>query len=136
MVTVAVVCLVLCVGGAIWFLRSPKVAPALTPQLTRTIETSHRRVTMIDGGSRRDAHTLWDRYHNQPAMGSPPTAPRLLGISLARVDGEGVPGSGTFWIVYSDHVWMRPTIGSETAFGREVVFIDPTSLRVVGAADF
>jgi hypothetical protein len=136
MVTVAVACLLLGVGGTIWYLHSPKVAPGLTPLLVRTIETSHRQVTLIDGGSRRDAHALWERYNSQPAIGTPPKAPRLLGISLARVEGEGVPGSGTFWIVYTDGVWMRPMVGNETSFGREVVFIDPTSLRVVGAEDF
>ena len=55
----AVVLLFALVAGWHWWPRD--VAPGLTPQMVRVINSSgHQNITFIDGGSRRDAHTLWN----------------------------------------------------------------------------
>lgn len=133
----AAVIVLLLVGAAGWYLWPRQVARGLTPQMVRVIDSSQRRITLVDGGSRRDAHTLWDRYHDQPAFGTPPESPRLLGISLAKVETASVPGSGTYWVVYSDRVWSLPLGGpGKGAFGREVSFVDPDTLKVAMRMQF
>jgi hypothetical protein len=128
------VAVLLVLGLVVWQRWPRPVAPALTPQMVADISHSGRSITPIDGGSKRDAHTLWARYHDLRPSGDPPTAPRLLGISLAHVRMQGSPGDGTYWVVYLDHVWS-PSFGSAQgptdAFGRSLVFVSPGSLEAV-----
>ena len=124
-------------AGAGWYWWPRHVAPGLTPQMVKTIDRTQREISLVDGGSRRDAHTLWDRYHERAPLGTPPTSPRLLGISLAKVDAEASPGSGTYWVIYFDRVWMQ-SLGLDTwsGLGRQVIFVDPDSLREVATIEF
>ncbi len=103
--------------------------------MVKAIEVGDRRITLIDGGSKRDAHTLWKRYHDRTAYGTPPESPRLLGVSLVNLRTDSFPGSGTYWVVYFDRVWEVPSIG-EGSFGRQAVFVDPTTLRDVMTMEF
>lgn len=125
------------VGGAsaAWYWWPREVAPGLTPQMVRAVDRSHWTITPVGGGSRRDAHTLWARYHGRAPYGEPPTAPRLRGISLADVSSGTFPGSGRYWVVFSDRVW-NPSLGPDSTaggFGREVVLVDPDSLAQVAS---
>ena len=98
--------------------------------------SGHRDITLVDGGSRRDAHTLWSRYHDLPAAGAA-KSPRLLRISLAKLETDSVPGSGTYWVVYLDRVWSLPLGGpGPGAFAREVTFVDPDTLQQVMSTTF
>jgi hypothetical protein len=104
--------------------------------MVRDIEVGDRTITLVDGGSERDAHTLWKRYHDRTAYGTPPESPRLLGISLVKLTRPSIPtDSGTYWLVYSDRVWEVPSIG-EGGFGRQAIFVDPTTLREVMMMEF
>lgn len=101
--------------------------------MVKEIGHSQETVTLVGGGSRDDAHTLWERYHDRGPNGHPPESPRLLGISLAKVETASAPGSGTYWVVYSDRVWNQ-SFGpdpSASGFGREVTLVDPGSLRAL-----
>jgi len=42
-------------------------------------------------------------------------------------------GSGTYWVVYSDRVWNQAfgPDASASGFGREVILVDPGSLRAL-----
>lgn len=130
-----VACLVIVVGLSLRHWWPAEVAPDLTPEMVTEINDIDRTVTVIDGGSRDDAHTLWARYHDRATNGDPSEKPRLLGISRARVDSSSVPGSGTYWIVYSGRVWNQSfgPDGSGSGFGHEVVFVDPGSLEVLSS---
>jgi hypothetical protein len=134
-VCAAAVAVLLLAGLAAWHWWPQQVAPELTSQMVKAIDSSGNRITLIDGGSKRDAHILWQRYHDRPAYGTPPKSPRLLGVSLVKLKTDSFPGSGTYWAVYSDRVWEVPSIG-EGSFGREVSFFDPETLRGVMAMDF
>jgi hypothetical protein len=117
--------------------QTPPLA-RLTPQMVKVIDHQQTAVTLVDGGSQRDARLLWNRFGDRGPMGQPPGEPRLRGISLARVDSPAVPGgSGTYWVVFSDHVWT-PSHGPQGggSFGREVMFVDQDSLRPVDTIDF
>jgi hypothetical protein len=122
-------------GLAAWHWRPQQVAPELTPQMVKTIDSSGTSITLVDGGSKADAHTLWQQYHDRAAFGTPAQSPRLLGISLVKLRTSSLPGPGTFWAVYSDRVWTQPSIG-QGGFGREVLFFDPKTLRGVLGMDF
>ena len=135
----AVLASLLLIGGvSAWHWWPREAAPELTPQMVKAIAQSQRTVTVVGGGSRDDAHTLWARYHDRDPSGDPPKSPRLLGISLAKVESSGSPGSGTFWVVYSDMVWNESfgPDGSGSGLGREVIFVDPGSLHAVPSALF
>ena len=135
-VCAAVVAALLFAGLATWHWWPQQVAPELTPQMVKTIDSSgNRSITLVNGGSKKDAHTLWKRYHDRAAYGTPAQSPRLLGISLVNLRTDRVPGSGTYWVVYSDRVWMQPSIG-QGGFGREVTFLDPETLRDVMTMDY
>ena len=137
-VAASLLSLLLLAGAAGWYWWPRQVAPGLTPQMIRVIDSSQRHITLVDGGSRRDAHTLWARYHALAAYGTPPESPRLLGVSLARVETDSVPGTGTFWVVYSDRVWTR-SLGpgpNQSFFTRQVMFVEPDSLRVAAILQF
>ena len=106
--------------------------------MVKAIGASQQTVTLVGGGSRHDAHTLWARYHDRGPNGDPPESPRLLGISLAKVETGSAPGSGTNWVVYSDRVWNQ-AFGpdpSASGFGREVILVDPGSLRALATTLF
>src|SRR4029077_12522029 len=138
-IAVAVAAAVLILAGvASWYWWPRQVAPGLTPQMVKTIDSSDRSITLVGGGSRRDAHALWVRYHNRRPNGDPPKAPRLLGISLAKVKSDSAPGSGTYWVVYSDRVWNQSfgPDGSGSGFGREVTLVDPGSLSALSSSLF
>lgn len=130
--------LLLLAGLAAWLWWPGEVAPQLTPEMIKSINHSGTTVTVIDGGSRRDAHTLWARYHDRQPFGEPPTSPRLLGISLAKVESEGAPGNGTYWVVYSDRVWNQSFGHDESAsgFGQEVIFVRTGSLKARSSTRF
>jgi hypothetical protein len=115
-----------------WWPSPSEVAPQLTPEMVKSIDQTGRTVTLIGGGSRRDAHDLWARYHDRPPVGDPPKSPQLLGISLAQVDGNG-----TRWVVYSVRAWNQ-SFGMDGggSFGREVIFVDPHSLKAVSSTLF
>lgn len=123
---------------AAWHWWPVEAAPGLTAQMVKDIDHPGMSLTLIDGGSRRDAHALWVRYHDRDPHGEPPESPRLQGISLARVRSQGAPGDGTFWVVYSDRVWNQSfgPDGSGGDFAREVIFVDPDSLRPVSSTLF
>jgi hypothetical protein len=106
--------------------------------MINAIGHTQRTVTLISGGSRHDAHTLWVRYHDRDAYGDPPKSPRLLGISLAKVESDSAPGSGTYWVIFSDRVWNQSfgPDGSGSGFGREVIYVDPDSLKAVSSTLF
>ncbi len=107
--------------------------------MVRTIEQGHQRaITLVETGARRDAHTLWSRYHQRQPNGTPPENPRLLGISLAQVHDDGSLPNGTYWLVYSDQVW-QPSLGPDASrggFSREIVYVDPKTLRALESMDF
>ncbi|WP_344156422.1 hypothetical protein [Nocardioides koreensis] len=130
--------LLLVAGVSVWQWWPAKVAPELTPQMVKAIGHSQQTVTLVGGGSREDAHTLWERYHDRGPNGHPPESPRLLGISLAKVETDSAPGSGTYWVVYFDRVWNQAfgPDASASGFGREVTLVDPGSLRGLGATLF
>jgi hypothetical protein len=134
-----VLALALLIGaGAAWYWWPREVAPGLTPEMVRAIDHTGPKVTLTDGGSRQDAHTLWARYRDRAPMGEPPTSPRLLGISLAKVETDSVPGNGTYWVVYCDRVWNE-SFGPDpnaSGFGREVIYVDPDSLRALSSTVF
>jgi hypothetical protein len=125
-------------AGAAWYWWPREVAPGLTPEMVKGIDHPGLKVTVIGGGSRRDAHALWARYHDRAPMGEPPMSPRLLGISLANVETDSVPGTGTYWVVYCDGVWNQSfgPDASASGFGREVTYLDPDSLRALSSSLF
>jgi len=74
-----------------------------------------------------------------PALrGAADVTPRLLGISLAKVESERAPGNGTCWVVYSDRVWNQSFGHDESAsgFGQEVIFVDTGSLKARSSTRF
>jgi hypothetical protein len=132
----ALVVVLLLAGTATWHWWPRPVAPELTSQMVKAIDSSgNTTISLIAGGSKRDANTLWKRYHDRPAYGTPPEAPRLLGVSLVKLTTDSFPGSGTYWVVYSDRVWGMPSIG-EGNFGRQAIFLDPKTLRDVMTMEF
>src|SRR4051812_26711089 len=73
---VAVAAAVLLLGGvAGWYWWPRQVAPGLTPEMVNAIDWPERNVSVVGGGSRRDAHTLWVRYHARQPEGTPPESP-------------------------------------------------------------
>jgi hypothetical protein len=85
---------------------------------------------MLEGGSRVQAHRLWDYYiHRRPYQG---VKPRLLGISRVRLSGTS--WDGVYWLVFSDRVYT-PSFGPDASaggYGREAVFVPDGSKSVSG----
>jgi hypothetical protein len=128
----ALVLLCALAGAAAWHWWPRQVAPALTSgRVTQLHHLVHGHVVVVEGGSRRDAHTLWSRYHDRPAAGTPATKPRLVGISLVHVSGSPVAeiSGRTWWVVYTDRVWGMPTGPGSPGFGSTVVLVDPSTLE-------
>jgi hypothetical protein len=125
------------VAWRLWPRDYGPVAPALTSgRLLRLEHLVHGQVVVVGGGSRRDAHTLWSRYGDQPATGVPATKPRLVGISLVRITGSPYAdiSDKTWWVVYTDHVWSMPFGPGSPGFGKAVILVDPTTLDRAGVS--
>jgi hypothetical protein len=110
-----------------WARDPGPTAPGLT---ARELVVADRHiegdVTLLGGGSHAEAHRLWDRYHDQPAVQG--VRPRLLGVSLVHIASEpdSSTPTGDYWIVFRDRAW-QPNLGGKGGapgwYSREVVLV-------------
>lgn len=105
-------------------------APVTARELSQVDRATAGNLAMLGGGSRGQAHRLWDHYaHRRPYRG---VKPRLLGISRVRVSGTS--WDGVYWLVFSDRVYA-PAFGPAAGagdYGREAVFVPDGSTSVTG----
>ena len=117
---------VLAVGVQVWVF--PQVAPPVPEAAIAHFERGHTRsVTVLDTGSRREAHRLWARYQDERAVQG--VRPRLLGISLVRLRSDIASESGTYWLVALDDVWVPSFAGGTGEYEPCFDFVDPATLR-------
>jgi hypothetical protein len=107
------------------------VAPPVTARELRQFEHFQEgSLALVDGGSKRQAHRLWNYYsHRQADQG---VTPRLLGISRVRLSGTS-EYDGVYWLVFSDHVYT-PSLGGEGGggYGRQAVLVPDGSSSTIG----
>lgn len=108
----------------------PTAAPVIAQELSQVDHATVGSLTVLGGGSRVQAHRLWDHYtHRRPYRG---VEPRLLGSSRVRLSGTS--WDGVYWLVFSDRVYT-PSFGPDASAGgcgREAVFVPDGSTSVSG----
>jgi len=126
----------LLVAGVVTWRAWPRdpgpVAPPVTARELRQFDHYQPgSVTLLGGGSRSQAHRLWDYYsHLRPYPDG--VKPRLLGISRVRLDGSPEQ-DGVYWLVFSDRVYT-PNLGAEGGggYGREAVLVPDDGKSLYG----
>jgi hypothetical protein len=98
----------------------PIAPPVTAAELARVDHHQPGSVTMVNGGSKSQAHRLWQYYRQRQAFHG--LKPQLLGISHVRVTGS--PGQdGVYWLVFSDHVWQESFGPGRGGFAFEAVLV-------------
>ena len=100
-------------------------------ELLQAERVEHASLTLLGGGSKAEAHRLWDYYRDRPAFQG--VKPRLLGISRVQLGGGTLESDGIYWLVFSDHVY-QPSFGpgGGGGYGRQVVLVPDGSKSVSG----
>jgi hypothetical protein len=139
----AVALVLVAVGIVAWraWPRDPgPVAPPLSARELRIAshETSSQ-VTLLPGGSRSEAHRLFETYEHNTLRNPDGTTAQHVRISLVHLSNSSTAWpTGDFWLVYAEHVY-NPCLGICTGmsdqYGRAIDLYRPGTLAGAGSID-
>ncbi len=116
----------------VWPRDPGPVAPQVSARELRQAERfQHGNLTLVGGGSKTEAHRLWDYYRGRPPLEG--SKPRLLGISRVRLSNSPTLSDGFYWLVFSDHVYQYALGGCCGGVGRQVAIIPDGSKSIYGS---